>query len=135
VTGVQIRKHFKFEAAHALPHHTGKCSRMHGHSYRLEVALQGPLHTSGVAQGMVEDFDVISRIVREAVIEPLDHSCLNDILPNPTAELIAQWIWERLEPKIPGLFEAVLWETATACAVVYSPFSEVRTIQAADRSV
>jgi 6-pyruvoyltetrahydropterin/6-carboxytetrahydropterin synthase len=118
VTAVHIRKHFKFEAAHVLPHHVGKCSRMHGHSYRLEVAIRGPLHQSGPAQGMVEDFDDISRIVREAAIEPLDHTCLNDVLPNPTAELIAQWVWERLESKIAGLFEVVLWETATACAVI-----------------
>jgi 6-pyruvoyltetrahydropterin/6-carboxytetrahydropterin synthase len=118
VTTVHIRKHFKFEAAHVLPHHTGKCARMHGHSYRLEVALRGPLQESGPAQGMVEDFDVISTIVREAVIERLDHTCLNDMLPNPTAELIARWIWEQLEPKIPGLFEATLWETAGACAVI-----------------
>ena len=115
---LRIRKHFKFEAAHVLPHHTGKCSRMHGHSYRLEVAVEGPLQTTGPAQGMVEDFDTLSHIVREAIVEPLDHTCLNDLLPNPTAELIALWIWEHLESKITGLHEIVLWETATACAVV-----------------
>jgi 6-pyruvoyltetrahydropterin/6-carboxytetrahydropterin synthase len=115
---VQIRKHFTFEAAHVLPHHTGKCSRLHGHSYRLEVALSGALQQSGSAQGMVEDFDVIAQAVRAGVIERLDHTSLNDLLPNPTAELLALWIWEQVDPLLRGLVEIVLWETPTACAVV-----------------
>lgn len=115
---MQIRKHFTFEAAHVLPHHAGKCSRMHGHSYRLEVALDGALRASGAAQGMVEDFDVVAQVVRAAVIEQLDHTSLNDVLPNPTAELVALWIWQHIEPLLGGLSEIVLWETPTACAVV-----------------
>jgi 6-pyruvoyltetrahydropterin/6-carboxytetrahydropterin synthase len=113
-----IRKHFKFEAAHVLPHHPGKCARLHGHSYRLETVLEGPLRESGFAQGMVEDFDTLAAVVRDMIIEKLDHTCLNDILPNPTAELIARWIWEQLTPKLPGLCEIVLWETTTACATI-----------------
>jgi 6-pyruvoyltetrahydropterin/6-carboxytetrahydropterin synthase len=115
---LQIRKHFTFEAAHVLPHHAGKCSRMHGHSYRLEVALDGALQQVGAAQGMIEDFDVVGQVVRAGVIEQLDHTSLNDLLPNPTAELVALWIWERIAERIEGLAEIVLWETPTACAVV-----------------
>jgi len=115
---LQIRKHFTFEAAHVLPHHTGKCSRLHGHSYRLEVALDGALRERGAAQGMVEDFDVVAQVVRTGVIEQLDHTSLNDLLPNPTAELLALWIWERVAERLEGLSEIVLWETPTACAVV-----------------
>ena len=51
---MQIRKQFAFEAAHVLPYHTGKCSRLHGHSYRLEVALEGGLHTSGDIRRLAE---------------------------------------------------------------------------------
>jgi 6-pyruvoyltetrahydropterin/6-carboxytetrahydropterin synthase len=115
---VQIRKHFTFEAAHVLPHHLGKCRHLHGHSYRLEVAVDGPLLLSGPAQGMVVDFSEISQIVNADVIEILDHSLLNDLIPNPTAELIVSWIWERLAPRLPGLSELVLWETPTECAVL-----------------
>ena len=91
---------------------------MHGHSYRLDVALAGPLHTDGPAAGMVEDFDRVAEIVEREVIDPLDHQTLNDSLDNPTCELIALWIWRRLKTHLPGLQEVQLWETATSCAVV-----------------
>jgi len=113
-----IRKVFRFEAAHVLPFHTGKCSRMHGHSYRLEVGVRGPIQTDGPARGMIEDFDEIRRIVREAAIDPLDHQTLNDFIENPTAEHIVMWIWKRLENALAGLDELVLWETANSCAVL-----------------
>ncbi len=115
---MQIRKHFRFEAAHVLPFHPGKCARMHGHSYRLEVAVSGDLQAAGPARGMVVDFDTIAQIVRREAIEPLDHSPLNDTIDNPTAERIALWIWERLAPHLEGLDELVLWETANSCAVL-----------------
>jgi len=123
---VQIRKTFRFEAAHVLPHHPGKCSRLHGHSYRVEVAVRGPLAISGPSQGMVVDFDELSAIVKPRIIERLDHSSLNDVLPNPTAELIALWIWDELEPVLPRLFEVVVWETRSACAVVRSEDARAR---------
>jgi 6-pyruvoyltetrahydropterin/6-carboxytetrahydropterin synthase len=115
---MRISKQFRFEAAHVLPHHPGKCSRLHGHSYRLEVVVEGPIQASGPAAGMVEDFDEIAKVVREHVIEALDHRSLNDVLENPTSELIVLWIWKRLAPHLPGLAELVLWETATACAIL-----------------
>jgi len=115
---VEIRKRFRFEAAHVLPHHAGKCARLHGHSYRLDVAVAGPLHAEGPATGMVIDFDELSDAVRAYVIEPLDHTSLNERIANPTAELIALWIWDALSPSVPALREIVLWETETACAVV-----------------
>ena len=115
---MQIRKHFRFEAAHVLPYHPGKCGRMHGHSYRLEVAVRGPLQTEGAARGMILDFDEIKRIVREHAVDALDHQTLNDFIENPTAERIVHWIWKRLEPALEGLDELVLWETANSCAVL-----------------
>ena len=115
---VQIRKQFRFEAAHVLPHHTGKCSRLHGHSYRLDVAVGGPLETAGPATGMVVDFDVLSEVVRANVIDVLDHRHLNDIVDNPTSENIVLWVWRRLAPVLPSLTELTLWETANACAIL-----------------
>jgi 6-pyruvoyltetrahydropterin/6-carboxytetrahydropterin synthase len=107
---VQIRKQFRFEAAHVLPHHAGKCARLHGHSYRLDVSIDGPLAASGPATGMV--------IVRANVVDALDHRHLNDIIENPTGENIVLWIWRRLSDALPQLAELTLWETATACAVL-----------------
>jgi 6-pyruvoyltetrahydropterin/6-carboxytetrahydropterin synthase len=91
---------------------------MHGHSYRLEVAVRGPIQTAGPARGMIEDFDTIKRIVRERVIDILDHQTLNDLIDNPTAEHIAMWAWRALENDLQGLDELVLWETANSCAVL-----------------
>jgi 6-pyruvoyltetrahydropterin/6-carboxytetrahydropterin synthase len=115
---VQVRKTFHFEAAHVLPHHPGKCSRLHGHSYRLEVAVDGPIQSDGPSQGMVIDFDEIDKIVQTAVIAQLDHTSLNERMPNPTSEHIIRWIGQQLETALDGLAELVLWETATACAVL-----------------
>ncbi len=115
---MQIRKTFRFEAAHVLPYHTGKCARVHGHSYALEVAVRGPLQTDGAARGMIVDFDDVRLVVRREIVDVLDHQSLNDFMENPTAEHIAMWIWKRLEPALAGLDELVLWETATSCAVL-----------------
>jgi 6-pyruvoyltetrahydropterin/6-carboxytetrahydropterin synthase len=115
---MRIRKQFTFEAAHWLPHHPGKCARPHGHSYLLDVAVDGPLRAAGPAAGMVEDFDTIAEVVMRDVIATLDHASLNDVIENPTSELIALWIWERLAPALANLTEVVVWETATACAIV-----------------
>ena len=91
---------------------------MHGHSYHLEVAVRGPLQTDGPARGMILDFDDIKRIVRDRIVEQLDHQTLNDFMGNPTAEQIVLWIWQRLEPSLVGLDELVLWETSNSCAVL-----------------
>ena len=114
---MRIRKQFSFEAAHVLPHHDGKCSRLHGHSYRLDVTVAGPLQSSGPATGMIVDFDALGVLVGSTVIDVLDHRSLNDVIDNPTSENIVAWIWGRLEPKLPQLEELTLWETATACAI------------------
>ncbi|MDB5093305.1 MAG: queuosine biosynthesis protein QueD [Candidatus Eremiobacteraeota bacterium] len=101
-----------------LPHHPGKCSRLHGHSYRLDVGLEGPLQGDGPAAGMIQDFDLVSRVVKEAVVSQLDHQSLNDAIDNPTAENIVVWIWHRLAPALPQLTELTLWETRKACVVL-----------------
>lgn len=118
---MQIRKRFRFEAAHVLPHHPGKCARLHGHSYRLDVAVRGPVQDAGPAAGMIVDFDTLAALVRGEIIEALDHRHLNELIENPTCERIVLWIWERLARVLPGLDELVLWETATSCAVMRRP--------------
>ncbi len=121
-----IRKRFRFEAAHVLPHHPGKCGRLHGHSYRFDVAVAGALQKSGPPTGMVLDFDALSAIVKPAVVERLDHASLNDFIPNPTAENIALWIWDALAAHVSELVEIAVWETPTACAVVRAEDARAR---------
>jgi len=115
---VRIRKRFRFEASHVLPHHGGKCARLHGHSYRLDVTVRGELRENGSESGMVMDFAELEAIVTPEVIDRLDHRHLNDVVENPTCERILLWIAAALAPRLPGLDELVLWETASACAVL-----------------
>jgi 6-pyruvoyltetrahydropterin/6-carboxytetrahydropterin synthase len=103
-----VTRSFRFEAAHQLPWHPGKCQRLHGHSYRLEVTVDGPIGDNGV----VVDFADIRAVVDREVIERYDHQYLNDLLDNPTAELIAQEIWKSLEAADLHVGRIRLWETA-----------------------
>jgi 6-pyruvoyltetrahydropterin/6-carboxytetrahydropterin synthase len=112
---MRIRRRFRFEAAHELPHHPGKCRHLHGHSYELIVVIEGPVQTES---GMVVDFADLKRTVRQEVVDPLDHEYLNRVIDNPTAERVAIWIWDRLTTVLPGLIEVELRETE-ACSVVY----------------
>ncbi len=114
-----LTKVFRFEAAHHLPGHRGKCARPHGHSYRLEVAVRGPIQSKLGASddGMVLDFGDLADLVRVAVIDRLDHYDLNTILAGrTTAENLAHWIWETLLTaglSTALLYRVRLWETET----------------------
>jgi 6-pyruvoyltetrahydropterin/6-carboxytetrahydropterin synthase len=103
-----VRRRFGFEAAHRLPGHPGKCRELHGHSYRLVVTVERALDEGS---GMVIDFGELKQIVRREVIDLVDHKCLNDLIDNPTAELVVIWIWQRLTGALPGLVEIELFET------------------------
>ena len=108
---MKIVQAFTFEAAHRLPNvpQTHRCFRMHGHSYRVELHLEGPVdpHTGFV----VDFFDVESAFA--PVLQRLDHYCLNEVegLENPTAEHIAIWIYDRVKPILSQLATVVVFET------------------------
>ena len=110
---VELVKDFRFEAAHYLPNvpEGHKCRRMHGHSFRGEVAVRGELDPK---TGWVMDFADIKREV-DPIVHRLDHYVLNEIegLENPTSEVLAMWIWERLAPKLPLLYRITIEETCT----------------------
>lgn len=114
---MELRKSFQFEAAHRLPHVTSghKCARLHGHSFVVEVVVEGPVDTH---LGWVMDYADISAVFRP-LYQQLDHHYLNEIpgLENPTSENVARWIWERLRPSLPLLKEIVVAETCTARCV------------------
>jgi 6-pyruvoyltetrahydropterin/6-carboxytetrahydropterin synthase len=112
---VRVRRSFDFDAAHRLPHHPGKCRELHGHAYRLVVAVNRPVDPD---TGLAMDFSTLREIVEREVVHLLDHRYVNDVLPNPTAEEMAVWIWGRLAGPLPGLAEVELYETRS-CSVVY----------------
>jgi 6-pyruvoyltetrahydropterin/6-carboxytetrahydropterin synthase len=110
-----LSSEFKFDSAHRLIDYHGKCENLHGHTYRLRVTLAGTVSQKSGASGMVVDFGILKKIVRENVVDVLDHKLLNDIVEQPTAENLAIWVWDKLEPLLAGdnylLSEIVLWET------------------------
>ncbi len=112
---MEIFKDFGFEAAHYLPNVPvgHKCARMHGHSYRVEVHVSGPLDDRF---GWVMDFGELSAAFAP-VRKQLDHRVLNEIggLENPTSEILAIWIWDQLAASLP-LSSIVVRETpASGC--------------------
>jgi 6-pyruvoyltetrahydropterin/6-carboxytetrahydropterin synthase len=110
----RLEVEFHFAAAHRLPRYEGPCFRMHGHNYRLLVVVEGEVDP---ASGMVADFGKVKEVVQEHVLSRCDHRTLNDFLENPTAENIARWTFEVLEPGLPGLAEVRLWEIPDCCVV------------------
>ena len=112
-----VSKQFRFEASHRLPHHGGKCARLHGHSWVGHVVCESrELSTEGSDQGMVIDFEELSRAVSPILENALDHWHLNDTtgLANPTSEELARWIYDRLKPCLPQLTKVVIEETCTS---------------------
>jgi 6-pyruvoyltetrahydropterin/6-carboxytetrahydropterin synthase len=99
----------EFDAAHSLPGYQGKCANLHGHTYRVELVIDGPVGDDG----FVLDFYQLKKLLKSA-LEELDHRCLNDILPNPTAERIAELLCRRLKSDLQGtpisLVSLKLWE-------------------------
>ncbi|MEG1799486.1 MAG: 6-carboxytetrahydropterin synthase QueD [Synergistaceae bacterium] len=102
---------FKFDAAHNLVNYHGKCEKLHGHTYHMSVVLEGrPDH-----EGMIYDFVELKKHVNDIVLSKLDHAYINDIIPQPTAEYIAQWVFKSLDESIKRpncrLYEVRVWET------------------------
>ncbi|HEY8555614.1 MAG TPA: 6-carboxytetrahydropterin synthase QueD [Burkholderiales bacterium] len=111
---MEIFKAFTIEAAHRLPNvpEEHKCRRLHGHSFRIEIRVRGPV---GEQSGWVMDFADIGRAF-DPIYQRLDHRYLNEIpgLENPTSENLARWIWRELKPRLPLLAEVVVHETCNS---------------------
>ena len=111
---MRVHKTFQIEAAHRLPNVPAghKCARLHGHSFRIEVEVEGPVDPK---LGWVMDFADI-KAAFAPLFEALDHRCLNDVegLDNPTSENLARWVWERLVPRLPLLARVTVHETCTS---------------------
>lgn len=111
---VRLVHEFKFESAHFLPKVPPghKCQRTHGHSFRVELSLEGPVNPD---TGWFIDFGDIHD-AWEPLHKRLDHNLLNDIegLENPTSEVLSKWIWDHLKPTLPSLTRVTLWETSDA---------------------
>jgi len=111
---MEVWKAFQVEAAHRLPNlpATHKCARLHGHSFRIEVHVAGPLDPT---LGWVMDFADI-KAAFQPLFDQLDHRYLNEVpgLENPTSEVLARWVFQRLKPALPLLAKVVVGETCTS---------------------
>jgi 6-pyruvoyltetrahydropterin/6-carboxytetrahydropterin synthase len=109
-----IYKEFSFDAAHRLTKvpATHRCATLHGHTYRLIVFVSGPPDARGFCGGA--DYAEIKTAV-DHFLAVIDHKYLNTIdgLENPTTEALAQWIWTRLKPQLPGLARIEVKESLT----------------------
>ncbi len=109
-----LYKEFSFDSAHRLPHVPDghKCGRLHGHTFKVRLEITGEVdpHT-----GWVMDFGDIKKVFKP-LYEELDHNYLNDIqgLENPTSEVLARWIWQRLKPQLALLSAVEIQETCTS---------------------
>ena len=110
---MRVCRDFTFDAAHHLTQYRGKCEHIHGHTYKLRVCIEEEIKDNGLAY----DFVDLKRIVNEFIIDVLDHSDLNDRFEQPSAELIAVWIWNELSDKL-NMAEITLWESPD-CFIVY----------------
>lgn len=111
---VRLVHEFRFEAAHRLPNVPSghKCQRLHGHSFKVELAVAGPMNEE---TGWFIDFGDLYEAWRP-LHAVLDHNYLNEVpgLGNPTSELLARWIWTRMKPAIPSLCRVTVFETCDA---------------------
>lgn len=108
---VRLVRKYGFESAHRLLNVPAghKCSRLHGHSFRVEVAVRGPVDP---ALGWFIDYADIDAACRPT-IDGLDHQYLNEIdgLENPTSEHLAKYLWDRIVKRVRGLERITVMET------------------------
>lgn len=108
---VELKREYRFESAHYLPKVPPghKCARMHGHSYRVELHVTGPVDP---ATGWLIDFGVIDE-AWEPLHRRFDHRVLNEVpgLENSTCEIMAGYIFKEMKAKVPHLSGVTVWET------------------------
>jgi len=118
---MEIYKKFSIEAAHKLINLPAehKCSRLHGHSFQVELRISGDVDEKF---GWVQDFSDI-KLAFKPIYEQLDHHYLNEIdgLENPTSENIARWIWKKLKPDLSLLSAVIVRETCTVGCIYKGP--------------
>lgn len=114
---LELKSHFQIESARFLPKlpKTHPCANMHGHSFKIILTLVGNVNP---AIGWVIDYNDINAAVKP-ILSEIDHKVLNEVpgLENPTSELLAVWLYERIQKVLPELCQVTVAETpATECS-------------------
>ncbi len=132
----KIAKEFSFDMAHMLDGHDGKCQNLHGHTYKLQVEVTGNLHLDGAKRGMVMDYSDLKAVVKQHILDPMDHAFIYDLqseketkvaqllidldskvygIPSrTTAEEMAKYMFEKLANVGLPVSLIRLWETPTS---------------------
>jgi 6-pyruvoyltetrahydropterin/6-carboxytetrahydropterin synthase len=111
---VRLIREQRFEAAHRLPKVPPghKCARLHGHSFKIELVVAGPVNPD---TGWFIDYGDLDALW-QPLHDQLDHNYLNEVpgLENPTSENLAHWLWHKLKPSLPALERIIVHETCDA---------------------
>ncbi len=91
------------DCAHSLPGHP-KCGQLHGHTYKVEVILEGENK-----DGMVIDFADMKAVIRK-ILHRYDHKSLNDFLEYPSVENICEMLQTELKEQLKFSFTIRVWE-------------------------
>lgn len=144
MTLIAISKEIEFDAGHRVPNHVSKCKNPHGHRYKIRVTCEGEIITDpdSPEYGMLTDFGALKGLMTTLIHDPLDHAMVihtdDHILLNamdgkgwkivvfpyvPTAENLARWAWNQLEPVLRDTYgealelrQIAVWETPTSVA-------------------
>jgi len=111
---ISVTKEFSFDAAHRLQKTKSKCEALHGHTWKVCITVTGELSENG----MVFDFTKLKEIIDSCIISQLDHTYLNDIIDQPTAENIGMWIYEQLSTYLPKISEVRVYESPSSYATL-----------------
>lgn len=116
---MEIFKKFTFDAAHFLPHVPDghKCKKLHGHTFVVTIYVSGQVDPES---GWIVDFAEIKKAFKP-LLDQFDHNLLNDIpgLENPSSENLSIFIWDKLQPDLPGISKVVVQEN-DSCGAVYT---------------
>lgn len=108
-----------FDAAHALRGYEGPCENLHGHTWKVQVFLQGE-KLNGI--GLLQDFKEIKSDLKK-ILADFDHKLLNDVKPfdaeNPSSENLARTVYRRMKKKVKLLSKVRVWESQTASAAYW----------------
>ncbi len=108
-----------FDAAHALRGYEGPCENLHGHTWKVQIQLQGKQLNQ---IGLLEDFKSLKHELRD-LLETFDHKLLNDVKPfdaeNPSSENLARYIYKEMKKRKKALSKVIVWESATSCAAYW----------------
>lgn len=110
----------QFDSAHSLRRYDGPCESLHGHTYKVQVYARGQ---DVDENGVLVDFRRLKTVLAN-VVSYLDHKYLNELpefrVQNPTAELIAKLIFERMRQELGAtVAKVVVWETPTSSAAYF----------------